>query len=180
VTTQLFEIPQSYERFADFDLPDDGAELESAIADVSDEVTASVLSLAKVVLAIEAEAVLLEQHVRTMNAKAGARRRRAEYLKRWVKLQMEGAGLDRVKDPFVSVWLQKSPPAVEVLDEAAIPPEFLRAVLRLPFAAVPAELRGFLHHLDVDRAAILELSKRTGEIPSGVRIRNGERHLRMR
>ena len=97
-----------------------------------------------------------------------------------MRLQMDAAGVGLMKDPFVTVWLQKSPPAVDVIDEDSVPPEFRRAVLRLPFALVPSELRGFLQHLDFDRNAILDLVKSTGEIPPGTAIRTGERHLRIR
>jgi hypothetical protein len=67
-----------------------------------------------------------------------------------------------------------------MVDEASIPSAFMRAVLRLPYALVPPELRGHLQHLDVDRASILELVKRTGEVPEGVSIKTGERHVRIR
>ena len=56
----------------------------------------------------------------------------------------------------------------------------MRAVLRLPYASVPPELRSHLQHLDVDRSSILELVKRTGEVPEGVSIKTGERHVRIR
>ena len=97
-----------------------------------------------------------------------------------MRLQMDTAGVDRLKDPFVTVWLQRSPAAVDIVDEASVPPEFSRAVLRLPLDLVPSELHGFLQHLDFDRNAILNLVKSTGEIPPGTVIRTDERHLRIR
>ena len=36
-------------------------------------------------------------------------------MKRWMKLQMEAAGMDKAKDAFMTVWLQQSP--TRVLDE---------------------------------------------------------------
>ena len=93
---------------------------------------------------------------------------------------MDTSGVDRLKDPFVTVWLRSSPPAVDIVEEALVPPEFSRAVLRLPLNLVPIELQGFLQHLDFDRNAILNLVKDTGEIPPGTVIRSGERHLRIR
>jgi hypothetical protein len=72
------------------------------------------------------------------------------------------------------------PPSVEVVEDLAIPPEFMRAVLRLPLSAVPEGLRGLVAHLAVDRAAIPELVKRTSGLPHGVSVRTAERHLRIR
>jgi hypothetical protein len=52
-----------------------------------------------------------------------------------------------------------------MVDEASIPSAFMRAVLRLPYALVPPELRGHLQHLDVDRASILELVSARARFP---------------
>ncbi len=182
----LYETGPEYEAFGDI-TPDDTAAsgdsqacLEERLAALPDEVSTTVLSLAKVVRALEAEAALLEGHGRLILGKASGRRRRIEFLKRWMQLQMEGAGIDKAKDAFVTVWLQASPPVVDVLNEEAVPPEFRRAVLRLPYSLLPQELRAYLQHLDVDRQALLELARLTGEVPDGISIRSGQRHLRLR
>jgi hypothetical protein len=134
----------------------------------------------KVVKCLEAEVRLLEEHTRLLQSKSQARRERADYLRKLIRLELEASGLEKVKDPSVTAWLQQSPLAVEVVDEASIPPEFMRAVLRLPLSAIPEGLRGLVQHLDVDRAGILELAKRTREVPEGVSVKTGERHLRIR
>ena len=63
---------------------------------------------------------------------------------------MKAADIQKVKDAFVTVWTQASPPSVQVLDELAVPAEYQRAVLRLPYSSVPAELRGYLQQADID------------------------------
>ncbi len=182
----LYDLDEQYQELADLSLeaPEEQApapeELLHAVEAIEDDAGRKVLALAKVVRSLEAEAQLLEEHGRMMLGKASNRRRRMEFLKRWVQLQMEGAGLDRLRDPFVTVWLQASPPSVEILDDTAVPGELRRAVLRLPYSMVPTHLHGYLQHLDVDRAGILELAKRAGEVPPGVRIRTAERHIRIR
>src|SRR6266550_2687560 len=179
----LFDLEPQYASLVDLPLEalavedDKTSDLAEALVALQDEITPKVLALAKVVRTLEAEADLLENHARSLNAKAQTRRRRVDVIKRWVKLEMEAASIEKARDPLVTVWLQTSPPSVHVLNELAVPPEFQRAVLRLPYSLVPAELRGFLQHLDVERAAILDLTKRTGEVPAGVVIRTGEKHL---
>jgi hypothetical protein len=76
--------------------------------------------------------------------------------------------------------LPQSLSLVEVVEEMAVPPVFMRAVLRLPMSLVPDHLRGLIQHLDVDRPGILELVKRTGEEPEGISIRTGEKQLQTR
>jgi hypothetical protein len=154
--------------------------LHEALNAIRDEAQVKALSLAKVVKNLEAEVKLLEEHTRLLYAKAQARLDRADYLRRMIRLELEAAGLDRVKDPFVTAWLQQPPPAVVIVAEERVPPEFMRAVLGLPYALVPPQLRGHVKHLDVDRAVILALLRRTGQVPDGIAIRTGERHLRVR
>src|SRR6266545_1853179 len=166
----IYELPSDYAALADLPIeaPQDHAtlqELEAALEELRDELLPKLLSLAKVVRTLEAEAELLEEHGRALMARAGTRRRRLEFLKRWMQLQMEGAGVDRAKDPFVTVWLQASPPSIDVVDEAAVPAEFKRVTLKMPLSLVPPGLKGLIQTCDVDRATILDLLKRTGELP---------------
>ena len=181
----LFDLDPEYVALADLPLEapafsEEPERLQAVLEDLRDELGPKLLALAKVVRTLESEAELLEEHVRALNGRAVMRRHRADYLKRWMQLQMEGAAVDRLKDPLITLWLQKSPPSVEVLDQASVPPEYKRVTLRLPLSAVPAGLLGLVQTCDVDRATILELVKRTGELPDGLTYVDGRRHLRIR
>lgn len=180
----LFDLEPKYAVLADVqeaeDRDCDDDKLGAALEAIHDEARDKALSLSKVVKEIEAEIQVLEEQTRLLQRRAQARRDRVNFLRNVVRLELEASGLDRVRDPLVTVWLQQSPPSVQVLDEQAIRPELLRAVLRLPYSVLPPQLRGYMQHLDVDRAAILELARRTGEVPEGVSIRTGERHVRIR
>jgi hypothetical protein len=96
-----------------------------------------------------------------------------------MRLELEGAGLNRVRDAFVTAWLYRSPPSIQVIDEGALPDEFQKAVLRLPYSLVPEALRGFIQHVDIDRAALLDLLRRTGEVPDGVTVNVDAKHVRI-
>ena len=184
MTLPLYDLEPCYEALVELPLEEENPVTSTALCqmldEIRDEASAKALSLAKVVNSLQAELELIEQQIRLLQAKAQARRERIAFLRTVIHLELEAAGVDRIRDPLVTVWLQKSPPSVEVIDEESVPAEFKRAVLRLPFSLVPPELRGHLQHLDVNRAAILELVKRTGEVPDGVSVRTGERHLRIR
>jgi predicted hydrocarbon binding protein len=187
MTLKLYELASEYERFGDLAVEsvedtaqDETQALELLLESVRDEESTKVLALAKVILSLEAEASVLEQQAGRLMGRARARHSRSDFLKNWMKLTLESIDMSRVKDAFVTVWLQSSPPSVEVLDETTVPAEFQRAVLRLPFAFVPPGLRGYLQHLDVDKVAILAQVKRTGEVPAGVSVRTTEKHVRLR
>ena len=97
-----------------------------------------------------------------------------------MQLQMEADGVTEFKDAFVTLWLQASPAAVEVVDMAAVPIEYKRVTLKLPLSQVPPGLLGLIQTCDVDRIGIHALLKATGELPAGIAYRQGHRHLRIR
>ena len=180
MTALLYDLSDDYAALTDADDLLEIEALDDAIRAIEDSSSAKVLSLAKLVKSLEAEAELLEQHARAINGRAAVRRRRVEDLKRWIRLLLDASGTSKLKDPFVTVWLQASPPSVQVLDPDAVPGEFQRAVLRLPLSHVPAGLRGLIQNLDVDRQGILAAVQATGEVPDGVSIRRDEKHVRIR
>jgi hypothetical protein len=185
MTLDLYDLEPRYTALADLPLEaeddaEENATLCRALDAIRDEARDKALSLSKLVKCLEAEVRLLEEHTRQLQSKTQTRRDRVDYLRRRIQVELETAGIDKVKDPFVTAWLQQSPPSVEVIDELAVPSEFMRAVLRLPLSLVPEDLRGLVQHLDVDRAGILEFAKRRGELPAGVLIRTSDKHLRIR
>ena len=113
MTLPLHDIEEDFQPLADSCDEEDATQsfedLERVLGAIQAEVNHKVLSVAKVVTSIEAEAELLETHARLASARAQARRRRADFLKRWMRLELEAVGLDCVRDPFVTVWLQRSP-----------------------------------------------------------------------
>jgi hypothetical protein len=184
MSTQLYDLKPEYDSLTDLpmeapDLSDDPHELSLELEAIREELNPKLLSLAKVVRTLEAEAGLLEEHGRALLGRASTRRLRVDYLKRWMQLQMEGAALERLKDPFVTLWLQKSPASIAVLNEEAVPAQYKRVTLKLPLSAVPPGLLGLVQSCDVDRAAIHELIKATGELPPGIEYVCDRRHLRI-
>ncbi len=181
----VFDLEPEYAVLADMPLEaqagdDERLNVEEALDALREEIAPTLLALAKVVRTLEAEADLLEEHARALNARANSRRRRVDFLKRWMQLQMEGARIDKVRDAFVTVWLQLSPASIVVVDEAAVPEEFKRVTLKMPLSLVPPGMLGLVQTCDVDKVTIAELIKRTGEVPSGVDFRRDARHLRVR
>src|SRR6187551_1070705 len=101
MTTQLYDLRAEYASLADLpmeapNLSDDPRELSQELEAIREELNPKLLSLAKVVRTLEAEAGLLEEHGRALLGRANTRRVRVDHLKRWMQLQMEGAELDRL------------------------------------------------------------------------------------
>jgi Gp157 protein len=179
----LYDVDPAYASLTE--LPEEPGEddepvLQDQLTGVQDDVGSKLLALSKVVRTLEAEADLLEAHARELMGRASVRRRRVHWLKRWMQLQMEADGVTKLKDAFVTLWLQQSPGVIEVVDEAALPADYKVASLKLPLSLVPSDLLGLVQTLDVDRVALHDLLKLTGELPAGVVYRQGRRHVRIR
>jgi hypothetical protein len=183
VSARLYELSPEYAALAELPMerPEEGDyafEGYEAVAPLFDAL-AAVNAEAKVCAQLEAEAAMLLQHAQQIELRAQARLNRVKHLERFMGMLLEGFGVAKVKDAFVSVWLQKSSPAVEVTDEAAVPAAFKRATLTLPVEELPADLASRAT-VAVQKGAIAEHIRETGEVPAGVEWVTDRRHLRRR
>lgn len=106
----------------------------------------------------ETTAMALTEEIERLSMRRGALLKRAEALKQYVYMQMKRAGLDRVDGARFTAAIRQNPEAVEVVDQAAIPSEFIRTrVIQ-----------------EVDKAAIKAARRAGREIP-GILFTRGER-----
>lgn len=141
-------------------------------------VEGDLLKLGKALKALDLTDGALETHALAIAHRRQSIANRREYLKGWMLNLCLQMGIERVKDPLVTVYTQRNNPSVEVLDEAAVPVEYKRATLVMPLADVPAELRDKAD-VQVLKQQILEDAKQ-GVIVDGVHIERESRHLRVR
>ena len=99
---------------------------------------------------MEAEAAYYDSEAKRIAAKAAARKKKTDRLKEYVKACMVSANIDNVEAGTRTVKLQANPPAVNITDEALIPPRF--------FVVVPQSLK-------LDKALIKEAIKVGEEVP---------------
>ena len=88
----------------------------------------------------------------------------SERLKARLFEAMQIAGTPKIKTDLFSVWIQKSPPALDVpadLDPAELPPRFQRV------------------RVEIDRAKLMDAHKAGETLPVGVTVTQG-RHLRIK
>ena len=75
---------------------------------------------------------------------------------------MKAAGIDKVENGVHKIRIQKSPLSITVTDTDAVPVEFKTEVIEIK----------------IDRKAIAEYVKQTGDVPEGCDVSRGE-HLRI-
>lgn len=152
----------------------------AALDRLQGEVQMHALQLGRRIREIEREAEMLEAHVAEMKARAESRRRRIESAKAWLLLQMQTAGVDKVKDEFLTVYLQRNAASFDVIDEEKVPSAFKMATIRCWLSEVPSDLREKVTHVEVSKTALKEHLADTGEVVAGVGYVTDRQHVRVR
>lgn len=157
----LFQLAQEHaalaERLTDLDLDHqtvaDTLEAESMALEVK------ATNVAMVARNLEALADQIKQAEEQMAERRKRYERRAEWLRGYLLVSMQTAGLPAIVGPQLEIKRAKSPPRVVIDDASAIPPEFFRQ----PPAPPP----------EVDKAAVREALK-AGLPVLGAHLEQGE------
>ena len=150
---KLYELAESYHRIeALFD--EEGADWEKALDEITEDFNTKAESVAKMVREFEAEAKIYSD-------KASAATNKARSLKAYLQANMLATGIQNVKGQLLNIFLQKSPPSCNIIDESQIPDEYIRVI---PEQKEP------------DRKAIIEAHKKGITVP-GVEIIKDNRYI---
>ena len=111
---------------------------------------------------LNAEVNAIDAEIKRLIDLKTARQNNVDRLKAYLMSCMKAAGIDRVENGVHRIRIQKSPLSIQVLDEHAVPVEFKTEVIEVK----------------VDRKAIAEHIKETGEVPDGISALQND-HLRI-
>lgn len=124
----LYEIGADWNRVMDFELENEGD--QEAFLSLLDEVEGAFVEKAErvcmVMKNVEAEAEAFKAEEARLAGRRKALENKADRLKSYLAGTMKAMGLPEQKTPLFSLKFQKNPPAVEVLDPAAIPADYWR------------------------------------------------------
>ena len=114
-------------------------------------------------LNLKAQSAAIKAHCDELTAKRKRYEERAEKLLDYVLHNMKAVGLTEIKDKdgLFTAKIAKNPPSVQVVDENAVPPEFVQVETVVK----------------IDKKAILQHAKDTGEVVSGVEIVTDKQRL---
>lgn len=74
---------------------------------------------------IEALADAVDQAAADMQARSRALRRRMDWIKNYLLVNMRAAGITKIEGPHIRLAVMANPAAVEVLDKSVIPAQFM-------------------------------------------------------
>lgn len=151
-----------------------------ALAELEGNFQDKAINLAKLIKTWEAEEQVYKDEITRLTGHMKAAQNRRAWAMGYLKRNMEEAGIDHIKGDVVDIRLQASPPSVVVPFWGDIPTEFVSGNITLSWEEL--ELIGDLidrADMKVDKRAILEQFKATGETIPGVTIMQGT-HIRIR
>lgn len=145
------------ERLADMDLDAQTVADTIEASGLTDALQEKAQGVELVARAAEVHCPAIDAEIARLQALKARRQKIAQGLRDYVRHNMETAGIERITCPLFTLALKKNPPAVDVLDEKQIPPEFWTTP-----APKPPEPR-------IDKTAIKNAIKAGADVP-GARL----------
>ena len=143
-------------------LEDDAADadaLEQQLDGIAGLLTQKADNIAALVQQFEGMAALRKAEADRMRELAAADQRNAERLRSYLLRHMQALGTEKIDTARFKISVRTNPPAVQVLEEMLVPEQFVRTVTTT----------------SVDKRAVLDNYKTTGEIPAGIDITRSTR-----
>ena len=79
----------------------------------------------------------IKAEIDRLQARYAAEQKRISNIENWLLINMRGCGVTKIECPAFTIAVQANPAAVEVLDEAAIPAEYMRTPKPKPPVPAP-------------------------------------------
>lgn len=154
----LYEISRDYMQAMDVLTDPDNDIPMDAVADtlegIEGQLQEKATNVAMVMRNLESAADAIKDAEQRMARRRKAIENRAQWLKNYIKRNMEVAGITRIESPWFVLSVQKNPAAVDIADEAMLPDTFKHEVTTVK----------------VDKAAIKDALKAGQEVPGAVLV----------
>lgn len=174
----LTSLSEAQARLLDLDIPQE--DLQGILDGLQEQAKLKIMYIVGVMRELEAQYDATDAEIKRLQGRMTTRQGRIAWLRQYLQANMESLGIDRVESPVATVWLQRNPPSVEVVDEAAVPREWFRAMIVTLLSEVPEALLPAIKSTVIDAKAILELHKAGTGLPPGVKVVQDKRHLRIK
>jgi len=156
----LYEIASEYReamaRLNELDL--DEQTIADTLESISGDLTTKCTNIGFVIRNMESLAEQIKQAEQQMSARRKSIESRAEYVREYLRRNMEACEISKIESPWFAITLRKNPPKVVVDDPEAVPIEFWRQ------PPMPAP--------EIDKKAIAEQLK-SGGVVSGTHLEQG-------
>lgn len=126
----LYQLADEYRALMDLAASEEADEESFALAldAIQGDLKTKAVAVAQVARNLEAFYDQVNVAMAEMKRRAERACQRAENIRRYLKEQMERAGIHKVESPFFTLALRLNPPRVAIDDETALPTEYWRVI----------------------------------------------------
>lgn len=150
-------------------------------ADRRAAVERQILTMGRILKSLKANLTMLEGHKLDVDARIDGTKSHIDRLRSWTQNLLAQEGIDKVKDPLVTVYLSGQAASWQVDDQDAVPEPYQTAHIRLPLdVALEKGLGDYIDHADVSKTVVEANFKETGEVPAGMTRVSDRKHLVVR
>ena len=118
------EFRETADKLADLDLPPEV--VADTLESIGGDLELKAQNVALFTRNLEATAAAIKQAESDMAARRKAIERRVQGLKDYLLHAMQATGIKKIEGPYLRIGVRDNPEAVEVLDAAQVPAEFMR------------------------------------------------------
>jgi len=168
--TKLYKLTEQYNTISNM-LDSDNYEyitkesIHASLADIKDQITDKIDSIAKLVLSLKTDVTGIESEIVRLQRRKESINNTIEWLKGYLLTEMVFAKLNKVKKDVVTISIADNPPSVESVDEELLPVEYRKIIPET---------------WHIDKIAIISHFKETGEIVPGVVLAVNRKHVNIR
>lgn len=163
-TLSLYQLSGQYlqlaERLESLNLDEQTVADTIEASGLTDEIAVKAQGIEYVARAAEMYCPTIEAEIARLQSLKAHRQKIAMGLRDYLKRNMEATGIEKIECPFFKFSIKKNPPAVDILDEAAIP----ESLKKVPEPPDPKP----------DKAVIKKLLQAGEDVPGAV-LRQGTR-----
>lgn len=126
---KLYDLTDAYARVQHLAEEGSPEDWNYALSDIRDGIEQKCDNICKVIVGLQVDADAFTVESKRLRVLADQRATSIQNLKQYMKANLEGAAIQKVKGQFFTVSVDNSPPKCSILDEALIPDEFKEQVI---------------------------------------------------
>lgn len=159
MSIKLYDLAEAYQNILNLiDEENPDTELTNALSAIEGQIEIKAINIANLIKSLESEAEIIKAEEQRLAQRRKARENAVVRIKEYLKENLETLGMEKIKTPTRTIYVQDNPPTVNIIDPDKIPGKFLTLIPE---------------HYEPRKKDIIEAWKAGEEIP-GVEITRGK------
>lgn len=130
MSIKLYDLTQAYQNILELIDDEQDSDLAKALQAVEGEIEVKAVNIANLIKSLESEAEIIKAEEERLAQRRKARENAVARIKEYLKENLETLGMEKIKTPTRTIYVQDNPPAVNIIDPDRIPERFLTLTLR--------------------------------------------------